>query len=366
MAARKKREADPMTLLRELSSQLASGLARGYVLRGDERYFRDQVTDALRAKAAELSYEVCTHDGERGNTDFHLAAAIDDLSGMGLFGERRLVILRNVADHLKKDKTKASSLTSAILSFLADPGEPGCVVVAVPTLRADHAVSKAISAAGGPVLNLRKLWDGPPPWNPDPRQSELVRWLLDRARTVGVRLSPDQAVYVCAATGNDLAALDDQLERLKHSSGESLADVVGWDAASAPWTVAETLLAGDVARSLAGVEALFRSGFQEKSGRRLVDPTALAAMVVGSLTRGIRRSLLVASELERGKSETETARIAGITGRAVGGAIAQARQRPARAWEGMLHDVAKLERRAKSSAGVTADDFALLALAWKA
>ena len=40
MAARKQREAGPSTQLRELEGALGSGLARGYILRGEERYFQ--------------------------------------------------------------------------------------------------------------------------------------------------------------------------------------------------------------------------------------------------------------------------------------------------------------------------------------
>ena len=130
--------------------------------------------------------------------------------------------------------------------------------------------------------------------------------------------------------------------------------------------MAESLLEGDVPRALAGVEALFRSGFQEKSGRRLLDGTALAAMLTGSLARGIRRSLLMASELERGTDETDAAGLAGVHGRALAPALARARQRSARDWTRMLNEVSELERRAKSRTGVDVNDFALLACDWSA
>ncbi len=365
MAARRQREADPPQLMREFVARLASdGLPRGVVLRGEERYFREKAVDRLRAKAVESGFEVCVHDAERGNPDFKLSSLIDDLSGGGLFAAQRLVVIRNGADHLKKVGSSASDLTRAVTGFLSSPDSPGALALSLPTLRADHAVSKAVKAADGMLLDLRKLWDSPPPWNPDPRQTELVRFVLDRARDVGLRMTPDQAVYVCAATGNDLFALDDQLERMKRLPDEDLRKVVGWNAATAPWSVADQLVDGDVPRALAGVETLFQAGFQEKSGRRLVDAIALAAMLVGALSRGIRRSLVLASELERGASEADAARAVGVNGRAVGPAIARARSRSSGAWREMLDDVSSLERRAKSGVGVDANDFALFAVRW--
>jgi hypothetical protein len=74
---------------------------------------------------------------------------------------------------------------------------------------------------------------------------------------------------------------------------------------------------------------------------------------------------VLSSELERGASEEEAARTVGVSGRAVGPAVVRARSRPARVWRRMLEETSVLERRAKSTVGVDASDFALLALRWK-
>jgi len=365
MAAGRKRDADPPTLVRELLRSVeTAGTPRGLVLRGEERYFRDKAVDMLRAHATAAGHEVCIHDAERGNADFRLSGLIDDLSGGGLFAARRLIVVRGGADHLQKEGSEPSALTSAVLRFLASPEEPGTVVLSLASLRADHAVSKAVVAAGGRVLDLRKLWDTPPHWNSDPRQAELVLWVVARARELGLRLAPDQAVLVAAAKGNDLFAIDDQLRALESLPGRDLREVVGWNAAVLPWTVADHLLDGDAGRALGSVEALFRGGFQDKSGRRLLDVAGLATMLMNALSRGIRRSLLLATLLARGASESEAARAVGVAGRAQGPALALARTRPPQVWRAMLEEVADVERRAKSNAGADANDFALFALRW--
>lgn len=366
MAAAKKRAQDPPVQLRELRSQLqAAGLGRGYVLRGEERYFREEALGMLRLAADAKGYEVCVHDAERGNPDFHLNALIDDLSGGGLFADKRLVVMRSGAELLKKVGTKPSALTSAMLGFVNAPDDVGSLVLSVPSLRADHALCKAIKAAGGPLLDLRKLWDNPPPWNPDPRQAELVQWVSARARELKLRLSAEQAVYIVAATGNDLFALEEQLQRLSKMPEEDFKSLVGWDAATTPWSVAEKLVAGELPRALAGIESLFASGFQEKGGRRLVDSIALAAMLIASLGREVRRSLLLSSELAAGADDASAGRAAGIHGRAQAQALARARSRPLGAWQVMLGELAELERAAKSSLGVDVNNFALLAMAWQ-
>jgi len=366
MAARRKRQADPPTQLAELARALESGEpAPGYVLRGDERYFHERAIDLLRARAEALGFEVCLHDAyPPPNPDFRLGTLIDDLSGSGLFAARRLVVVRNPGELLKKVDGRDSPLTEAVRTFVG-AGNAGCVVLSAASLRADHAVSKAVVAAGGGLLDLRKLWDSPPPWSPDPRRTELVEWAVRRAAEAGVRLSRDQAVFLCASTGNELSTIDDQLARLRSTPGAPIGDIVGWDATTTPWGVADQLVAGELPRALAGIEALYRSGFRDKSGRRVIDAPALSNMLITSVARGVRRSLALSGALERGATEAEAARAVGLSGRAVAPAMTGARRRPAVAWRKMLEDVAGLERRAKSAAGVDANDFCAFALRWR-
>lgn len=367
MAARAKAP-DPPAQLAALASALdRDGLARGYVIRGEERYFRDRAIDMIAARANAAGWEVRRHDAARGNPDFLLSAAIEDLSGGGLFASQRLVILRNPEHCLAKTDGKKSPLTTAIDRFLAAGENPGTVVLASPSLRADLVAAKAILKAGGTRLDLRKLWDSPPPWKPDPRQTELVQWLVRRAREKKVRLDPEGAVYVCAATGNDLAALEDQLDRLTGASGEELRRVIGWNAEAAPWTVADRFLDGEFPRALAGVETLFTGGFQEKGGRRLLDATALSTMLVNALIRGVRAAHALARELEGGASEAQAAKAAGIQGapRTVQTTVARARTLRASFWRAMLEDLVELDRRSKSGSSLDANEFATLALRWQ-
>lgn len=368
MAARSKRAADPTSELGDLERELARGsLARGYLLRGDERYFHERAIELVRERARAAGYELSSHDAGKENAELSVAALIDDVAGGGLFAARRLVVVRSPEEHLKKAGSEQSPLTRALCAFLAASEDPGTLVVSAPGLRADHALAKALAAAGGRTLELRRLYDSPPPWSPDPTQVELVRWFVARAREKGVRIDAARAVYVCAATGNDLFALDDRIARLAAGGAEGLREAVPWEAATTPWAVAEPIVAGDLARGLFGVEALFRGGFQEKGGRRLLDGVALAAMLVSSLQRNVRQGLALRSALDLGESPEAAARAAGAAGppQAVQAALARAGRRGADAWRRMLEDLGALERRAKSGAGVDENDFAHLALAWR-
>ena len=362
--ARAQREADPMTQVRDLAAALDRGeLARAYLLRGEERYFRARALARIRAAAEKAGQEFCLHDTD--DPDFALARLTDDLVGGGLFAASRLVVARNPDKLLKKTDGKDSTLTRAAIAWL-ESGEPGCLVISARSLRADHALAKAIAKAGGATVTSRRLWDSPPPWgNPDPRRAELVLWLVGRAREMGVKLSPGDGVYVAAATGNDLFALEDQLVKLREAPGGDLHALVGWSAAAAPWSVAEALVDGDLPRALGGVETLFRGGFEERDGRRLVEPIALATILVASLQGAVRKGLALATELERGATPEAAATRAGVSGApsTVQAQVARARRRTPVRWRSMLDDAAALERKAKSG-GVDAPDFAALALRW--
>jgi len=356
----KTRESEPWVELAALEAALTRApLARGYALRGEERYFRERAGEGLRKRAEGLGYELCLHEVQRESEggDFRLARLIDDLSGGGLFAARRLVLVRNPGELLKKVEGEDSVLTRAALAFLTSREDAGTLVLSDASLRADHVLVKTILAAGGLAPAFRRLWDSPPAWRPDPLQTELVQWTLRRGAELGLRLTGQQALYVSAATGNDLPALDGELATLRASGGRDLRASVSWTAGGTPWNVAEHVLNGDLPRALSGIEALFRGGFQEKSGRRLLDPSALAIMLVGALQRGASASL-------------ELARSGGVA-RLEGGspvqreAAAQRAQRRASAdWRALLEDAAALERELKSGAGLDANDFARLALRW--
>ena len=369
MARARKREPAPPELYDALARKLRDeSLPRGLVLRGEERYFHERCIDLLREAGERAGYEIDLHDAQRGNPDYRTSAVVDDLSGGGLFAARRLIVLRSADEAVKKVGGKKSPVAEAVERFVSSEESHGCVVLSGASLRADSTAVKAIAKAGGPVLAFRRLWDSPPPWSSDPREAELVQWVQRRAQEAGVRIDPRQAVYVAAATGNDLFALDDQLSRLAAGGGGNVRSIVGWQAAIAPWDVANEVLAGDVARSLSGIETLFQGGFLEKGGRRTVDPVALTSMLLGSLSRGARQALAVATELQQGGDEREALRRSGLAGSptALKAALARARRRSPDDWRHLFADCLELESRMKSGGAVDAASFCALALRWRA
>lgn len=366
MAARAK-EPDPPSQIRALTASLAEGraMARGYVVRGEERYFREQAIACLSRAARERGFEVSRHDAQ--DPDYDVRRLLDDLSAAPMFAAARLILVRSAALLLKKEGRDASAIEKSLLTFLRNASPNGTVVVEADTLRADQALSKAVVERGGLVVSCRRLWETAPPWDPDPRKAEVVQWLLACARGRKLALDPAEAVYVVQATGNDLTALESALDRVAARRTQGIKDVVRWTSSASPFQIAEQLCRGDAARALAGIEGLFRAGFEDRDGSREIDPNALLAVLFGSLRSKLRQTLAGALAVERGLDMPAAARRAGIQGNPRGLADFEARLavRPARAWRAMLEDLTQLERRTRTNGQVDASDLALLCLRWR-
>jgi len=367
--ATKKRAAAPPQQLADLARRLSQGLDRLVVLRGEESWFVEEALTLLVQKAQAEGLEVSRHDAS--DPEFNAALLLDDLVASPLFAAERLVVARNVEDLLKKSGKDHSSLTRAVSAAAKDETRGGCVVISCRKLRLDHAVCKLAKELGAPVLELRKLWDSPPPWRAgDPTEAETVQWLLARARSRKLQLDPRDAVYICAAVGNDLFALDTALEKLRHGGGKAVRELVGWDSSAAPWGAADRLLDGELGKALAAVEALYRGGMNDdRTGRRNVDPRALSAILGATLRNRLRELARGARALERGASPAEAVREAGVKGApsTVQAFNARLDKRSAADWEGMLADFLDVEAKSRAGGGAVVDADALFrfALRWR-
>ncbi len=367
MAAAKQREQPPQAQLGNYRKLLESAerLPRVTVARGDEGYFRGKIVEAAVAAAKRLDTEVIVHDG--ADPDYDAQTLMGDLATLPMFASRQLIVVRNTESALAKRGKDQPPLVRALLAFIERGDPERAVCLTASSMRADHALAKAAKKAECPVLNVRRLYETAPPWKPDPRQSELALYVGIRARELGMPLSPDQALMVAQATGNDLSAIDDQLQRVKRSGPEKLGETLGFQAGGSPFAVADALIEGRSREAVSGIEALWRAGMVQRDGGRVVDGRALAAMLTSALVRGTRQGYAAAVARAAGAPPSEAARLAGVAGapRTVEGFLGRIQKRPDPArWLEMLHASSNLERRAKGGAGVDANDLSHLALQW--
>lgn len=361
-AAKKVRAPSPPEATAALRAQLAEGrLPRAVLLKGEEHWFRDECVKMLVEAAAKAGLDLCRHDTR--DPDFKSAHLADELLAPPMFAAARAIFVREATPLLKKDDKDDAAFVRCAIAHL-ESEKQGLLVVEAEGLRADSKLAKAVAACGGTLVDCRKLYDTPPPWKPDPRDTELAQWTMGRARHHALKVSAEECVWIAAACGNDLQAVDAALLRAKARGGEGLKSAVGWSSGASPFQVAEDLARGDAKASVSGIEALFAHGFRGSDGERETDKHALLAVLFGALRGKLRQACAGATALERGAGPEAAAKLAGVppNPRAKEEFESRLRVRGAAQWRAQLLDLARLERRARSGSDVDAAELVAFAL----
>ncbi len=189
----------PVTLGDALRSVKRGDIAPAYYLYGPEDLLKD-----------ELIHGVLDHVLEPGLRDFnldqHSAAQLDPEEIYSLcrtppmMADRRVVVLRDI--EAWKRKTKARS---AALDYLAKPS-PETVLMLVQGA-GDEKEDKDLARLAATVACE--------PLPPD----RAARWVLRRAKNLGVTVEPDAAEHLVRAVGADLGPLASELEKLASAAG---------------------------------------------------------------------------------------------------------------------------------------------------
>ena len=138
----KERELAPPVQVAQLERSLAGEgpLARGYLVRGEERWFRDGALTILVAAAERRGLEIVRYDG--ADPDFDLAGIHADLTAMPMFASARFVLVRGVSLLLRKEDAGGEApIVAAASTFLRDRSVPGTLVLEAESRRADHALA---------------------------------------------------------------------------------------------------------------------------------------------------------------------------------------------------------------------------------
>ena len=189
--------------MRALKSALEQRIFdRVYLFHGDDDYLKEEKVRALIDRATDPATRDFNLEVRRaGELDAGaLGLALDSLPMMA---DRRVVIVRDVTT-LKKDAR------AVLAKYLAKPAaDTLLVLVAGIGAKPDAALMDAAT-----VVEFRALND-----------SELEKWVALRASTLGVTIEPRAAELLCAATGNDLALVAGELDKLRtYTNGEPIGE----------------------------------------------------------------------------------------------------------------------------------------------
>jgi len=267
--------------------------AAGYLLAGNELFFRDQVRQAL------LEFHL---EGDRAGLVEHDLAevpvrdALDDAASLGLFAGRRLLWLRNAESLLPRRRAAASGQdgsgeprtagkhsAAAIADYFQRP-QPASIVLfeAVSLDLADRDDARKAES-------LEKLLPVPSIRIERPAIGEAVRHLRDEAQATGFTLEQEAAPELVEACGGDLARARMELEKLMvHAAGRgriTAADVQALVPAASTftlWEISDAIGDRDAPRALRLVRDMLRE--------------SVPALLVTTLIAGQVRKLLRSKE----------------------------------------------------------------------
>ncbi len=179
--------------MRALKSALEQGIFdRAYLFHGDDDYLKEEKIRALIDRATDPGTRDWNLEVRRcAETDAGaLGVALDSLPMMA---ERRVVVLRDVT-LLKKD-AKAT-----LTKYLERPAADTVLVMVAGAGTKPETPWIEKSTA----VDFRSLTDG-----------ELSKWVAHRTAELGVKIDERAAELLCTATGNDLALLSGEIDKLR-------------------------------------------------------------------------------------------------------------------------------------------------------
>lgn len=263
--------------------------APGYLLAGNELFFRDKFREALVKFFLE---------GQRGETSEHDLAetpvrdALDDAASLGLFARRRALWLRNAEALLPRRRTAAGGgdeddgeapqttarhSPQAIAAYFERP-QPDSIVVFEATslelgdrddLRKVERLEKLL-----PVASVRL---------DRPALGQAARYLVEEAKNGGFALSEDAARDLAEACAGDLARAGQELEKLMlFAAGRGRitpADVQALVPAEASFTlfeISDAIGRRDTARALKLVQEMLRQN---------TPPLLIASLIAGQVRK---------------------------------------------------------------------------------
>ena len=178
-----------MKSVAEMKQHIAAGIpAKAYLLFGEETYLKALYTGRLKKLLTDDGMNVVTYDG-----DFDPARIAEEIGTLSLFGEKKLLYVRNSGIFKK----------SVSLTFLDGIDESDTAV-----LFAEDEVDRRLATfkdflKRGAVFECKKA-----------EEQDIVRLLATEAKAAGRILTPDAARLMLEGIGSDISTLNCELEKL--------------------------------------------------------------------------------------------------------------------------------------------------------
>lgn len=233
--------------LRQLDRHLAEGVAKIYLVAGDEPLLVDEALEQIRTAARKHGFDTRElHSAERGYRWSDLTAGADNLS---LFASRKIVEIRLASP-------KPGDEGSQTIAALCERDDPDTLVIVAVGDKVDSRAAwvKAIEKHGVFV----EIW-------PIDR-GELPRWVQQRASAARLKLTLAAAQALSERVEGNLLAADQEIKRIAlTAAGREIdeAEVLEFVANNSrfdTFTLADAVLAGEAPRAFKILSSLRAEG----------------------------------------------------------------------------------------------------------
>jgi DNA polymerase III delta subunit len=284
---------------------LEKGLPPVTLILGPSAFFRGEAVD-LAVGAVTAASDMRRVDGTQETDGRELL----DLRGGSLFGPGCCLVVRRGEGWLKQ---RGDDLP-VVLEKMAG----GCaLVLELAKLDRRTKLAKALMKKGA-AFEFRELYAEPYDRSRSPLEAELVGWVQQRARHLGVQLHPDAAYLVITAVGTDPAELVAEMARLRERvegpgdsgpgslasealSAEDLRGALTCSFESTPFELADAVLGGDRKRAVRSLKAIFARGVRGRDGSA-VERGGLFPFITSWLYRSLANAYEGRRLVDRGTS----------------------------------------------------------------
>ncbi len=256
-----------------------------YVLHGKDAFLREDARKRIiKQLLGDADPQTClaTFDDEAT-----LADVLDELKTLPFLAPHRAVVIRD-ADAF------VSAYRQQLEDYFENPSQTGTLILEVTAWPKTTKLAKKLSTVG-------KLIECD-----SPEGGKLVSWIRQTGKDRGKEVQAPAAELLAQWIGNDLATLDNEIEKLicyvgdrQSITPEDVAAIVAATAGPEAFAVVNAIIAGDIASALQAVE-----GAMETRGAEFA--------VLGQIAWHVRRSLQAVQAIRAGQDRRQALRAAKV------------------------------------------------------
>ncbi len=247
-----------------------------YVLFGEDAFLHDQHrAQIVEGALGDADPQLCLSTLD-GDAELELAAVLDELRTLPFLAPRRIVIVRQADDFIAAHR-------EGLERYVQEPCSSATLILLAAAWKTNTRLHKLVQKAGR-IIDCSC-----------PQDARLGRWLTDAAAKRKKKIDPAAAELLAEWIGNDLAALDGEIEKLSSHAGpretitmEDVSAIVTATTGPVAFALTNALTRADAPGALKALYGMLQTRGEE-------------FRVLGSLAWHLRRGLASGQKLRAGQ-----------------------------------------------------------------